>query len=180
MPVDLCSVVTSGVVSALVGGVVSWITARHVTVRQERARTAEQARRKLAVLIAPKLRDIMQFNRGELPTIGRRPDDKSVQGQDREFCAQILKIASDQGWFRRRRVLRLCERVFGSETVELAKEYGTSEGIPIVGIGDQIITTRSPQIPQPGGGLFDRALRKKPGDPLVRKLIRELDRLSRC
>jgi hypothetical protein len=59
---DWPTIISSGGVGAAAGGVVSWLTARQIVTRQERGRSAVEARQQVRNLVDPVLTDVRQYS----------------------------------------------------------------------------------------------------------------------
>ncbi|EHB53785.1 hypothetical protein MycrhDRAFT_4248 [Mycolicibacterium rhodesiae JS60] len=179
------SIVTAGTVSALVGGAVSWFTARHVAGRQERGRSVVEARRRVRELVDPVLTRVRQYQARALASMGR-DEEQGLHADDVGLCARVINASADLPWWRRQLVMRRLRELFGRNTVELCGIHGREAENPqfIVSllIQRQAMGLLHPehQLPQPDRGFFDQALRCAPTSPEVSQLIRSLGRLSRA
>lgn len=111
--------------AAALSGVVSWLTARHVAIRQTRATTHEDARRELRALVAPTRRKVAQY-RADM--IGGRKRNQA-HTEDAALAGRLLAVADRMPWWRRRLVRRRVRRLVGPAWFDLAQlhEAGTEE-----------------------------------------------------
>lgn len=182
------SVITAGVVSAVVGGGVSWLTARRLAVKKIRAEKAEVAREQISAVVGPLLQEIRQYQHHSRSTAGR---DRNVQRPavhlgDVTKCARLLIAAEGLPWLRRRLVRRRCARLFGKGTVATCDVHGGDAADQLKATGVALSAAHAAKtfpgegIPQCDTGLLDAGLRSQPNSAAVSKLVIELTRLHRA
>lgn len=138
MGVDWQSVVTSGAVSAVVGGIVALITARHVAGRQEAGRAAAHARGNLREIVRPALLEVTRYKTGEAtsPTRGPgRPNSFAKRWpvayhvHDFALCGSVVAATEDLSRWRAFLVKRRLRKLFGKRTVEVCEANGPDAGV---------------------------------------------------
>lgn len=178
----------SVVVSGIVSGLVSWFAARHVAGRQERGRSAAQARVMVRDIVEAKLTLVRQYQARAMGSAGRLEEDgkTTFHPVDVQFCARVLNATADLPGWRRKLVTRRLRKLFGKNSVELCHIHGKQLDDPKMVTGvvlqRQAMGVMHPaeELPQPDRGSFDKALRCPPASKEVATLIRELERLSRA
>lgn len=186
MSIEWGVVITSGVVSAVVGGGVSFVTARYVGEREEQGKSRAAARRAVSDAVTPALRKVQKYRFRSLSSFGRDPDGQSMHMDDVHLCAEILSTSVDLGVIRRWLVRRRLKRLFGKGTLRACEVHGFEAANALsataVALFGPFQAAKYPgeDLPQLDRGLFDAALRKPPPDEKVKDLIQELEKLARC
>lgn len=114
---DWSVVVTSGVVSAVVGGVVSLATIHQLTVRRVRAEEGAAARRELSETSGRLKRELEIYSTTAYPQ-GKREDPTKVVLRDYELCLSLHVPATKSGRWRSRMNRRRLSKLFGTKAVE--------------------------------------------------------------
>jgi hypothetical protein len=181
---DWPTIISSGGVGAAAGGVVSWLTARQIVTRQERGRSAVEARQQVRNLVDPVLTDVRQYGAHVKASVGRA--DEPIHMGDFSLCGSVLRASRGLPWWQRRLVRRRLQKLFGPNTVYLCEIYGKDCEDPVTPVTSAMLRAvaerRDPdgRPPQPDTGDFDAALRCPPGSDGVAKLVRSLERLACC
>ncbi|OPX10921.1 hypothetical protein B1790_09770 [Mycobacterium sp. AT1] len=155
-----------------------------MTTRQERGRSAVEARREVRKIVDPELTKVRQYRAHAMASVGR--EDEGIHSGDLTFCGRVLTASRDLGWWRRRWVHRRLQKLFGSNTVHLCEVHGQDADDPgmamAVMLQRQAMQLMHPDrhLPQPDTGEFDLALRHPPGSDDVARLVRSLERLASC
>ena len=178
MPLDLATVLTSGVVSAVVGGGVGYLTATAKTGRDERGKQIAAARLAVRAATEPVLVQLLRYDKG----IGESRPTGHIHVGDISWAVHVFRAAEGLGPTRRRVVGRRVRRLVGATAQELAElipadadVYQSAMGLTIA--QHQQISDAAPD--QAGGTLAD-ALMRSPGDKLIREVIVDVRRLAAC
>jgi hypothetical protein len=180
---DWVQMLASAAAGAAAGGLVSWIAAPHTANRQERGRNRSEARESIRTIIGPILTNVRAYQDHAYGSMGRDPDENTINADDVALCAKILSTSATLSWWRRRLVVRCVAQLFGSITVELCGIHGESAGDPsaVMGIllNRRVNALKNPQrFKHPDKGEFDQALRCSPDSKEVADLVRALSRLK--
>jgi hypothetical protein len=155
--------------------------------RQERGRSAVEARRQIREIVGPELTRVRQYQARALASVGRDDDEdrNSIHTSDVVLCARLLNASVQLPWWRQLLVTRRLRKLFGPNTVGLCRTHGKQaedpKGVMGVLINRQAMGSRysDENLPQPDKGSFDQALRCPPNSKAVAELVRSLSLLSR-
>ena len=168
-------------VSALVSATIAWAVAGHLTTRQKRAEAALEARRGLKRLVAPLLRQVVQYRAG---LIAGRPDAGHLS--DAQLAAEFLRVAEPLPWWGRWLVRRRVRRLVGAEWFDLAELHDPASGEEVVagwllsGIADARSAGGGEDVARSSDlGLLRRGLTAGPGSADAAALERALRRLAK-
>jgi hypothetical protein len=184
MAIDWPTVITSGSVSALVGGVVSMMTARRVAAQQVAGRTTAEARQRVRELVSPELTKLRQFQAHGYASL-QRDEDNLMHADDIVLCGNLFAASADLTAWRRRLVRRRLRKLFGANTVGFCETHGADAADPrksfAVLLQRQALGVMRPEhgLPHPDTGKFDAAFRAGPASKEVTELIRSLGCLAR-
>ncbi len=181
MSVDWVTVLVSGSTSAAVGVIVSLLAVPQTVVRQRRAERRDDARRLLEQAVDGLIVEHARYLYLRPPE-PRRTNERSHM-DDHGHVVRIRRAAADLSPLRRYLIDRRCRRVFGDYWTELARDLPAADTADVISasVGAWFAAERRGAPPADGrgplDGLMQRAYSRPAGDPLVRKLGRELRRL---
>lgn len=167
------------IVSLITSLIASYIGVRYFTgpkLRAERADAAKQNIRREALEL---IRKATQYQRGVASSLQRK--NGQADANDGAQALRFIQLSSDLTWWRRYSIKRRCRHVFGKRWTATAELRGE----PISDDDSVFILTaalldRSPETGTFSDGLMQRAFESDPSSPLVAKLVRQLERLSRA
>lgn len=181
-PFDWPSLIASGSLGAVGGGVVSWIVAPHLKSREARGTRRVEARQAVRNVVGPELTKVRQYQARALGSLGRDADDAPFHAGDLTICARVLTASEGLPRWRGFLVNRRVKKLFGVATVELCDVHGDYANspdavLPIL-LNRQVQASRHPHLAQPDRGYFDRALRCEPESDEIANLLKLLKRLK--
>jgi hypothetical protein len=193
--IDWSNVVTSGSVSAVVGGVVALVTARQVAGRQHRGHAAVDARCRLREVVRPELTMVRQYKAGEATSRARGAARSSSVAKrwpldyhvhDFAFCGRVLAAAEDLPRWRAYLIKRRLRTLFGERTFNACDANGADAGQESFArsrlhwqYGEQRNEADPDTLARKDCGTYDKALRCASDTREVASLARSMHRLSR-
>ncbi|WP_346408332.1 hypothetical protein [Mycolicibacterium cosmeticum] len=178
---DWPNIVTSAVVGAVSGGLISWLTAPHLKSREARGAARSQARAAIAKITTSEITKVRQYQDHARSSMGRDPDEFQVHSGDVTLCANLMNAAEGLPRWRRYLVRRRLRKLFGPVTVEMCEVHGEYAGNPEASLGillnRQFNASKDARFSHPDRGEFDRGLRCSPDSREVSNLLKSLGRL---
>jgi hypothetical protein len=183
--INWSTVITAGLVSAVVSGVISVLTSRYVAGRQEQGKSAVAARKQMRDLIEPVLTQVRWYKTSGGDEPPRDPHSKETDEFDVELCAKMLIASRDLPPLRRKLVKRRLEKLYGPRTVslcELESDHAVNPDETWLAIARYRIHHSSESLAAqtlPDRGQLGHGRECTPNSRKIPKLIRSLERLSR-
>lgn len=167
--------------AAGLSGVVSWLTARHVAVRQRRAGDHEDARAELRELLTPTRRLVAQYR----ADVREGRDATKGRTEDAALAGKVLALADRLPWWRRVLVRRRLRRLVGPVWFDLAELHGVEDDTTAFNAWfvSQVAATRAERRGEhversSDLGTLHRALSGERDAPVVAEVERDLRRLA--
>jgi hypothetical protein len=190
MGIDWSAVVTSGLVSAIVSGVISVLLSRYVAGRQEEGKLAAAARKQIREVVDPILTEARFYKSSRVdqtpPSSRSKADEEKSDRFDVESCAKVLMASRDLPLFQRNLVKRRLRKLYGPKTVTLCdveSVYAVNPDETDLAIARWQLhhskdwTGNAERLPD--RGLLERARGSAPTSREISRLLRSLERLRR-